>query len=320
MKTSLLSRLRLLASRRLPSLGRIVLTAAAVAAAGLSARSLWGYYTEAPWTRDGRIRADIVTVAPDVAGLVNEVLVRDNQKVRKGDTLFTIDRSRFKLAEEQARALVDSRRAMLTRARQDLNRYAALSDAATSSQKREQATMDADVAAAQYQQALTSLEQTRLDLERSVVRAPVDGVVTNFSLQPGQYAATGKAVAALVATASLHVDGYFEETRLPRIHVGDRATIRLMGESCPLSGHVDSIAAGIEDRERGDSASLLANINPTFSWVRLAQRIPVRITIDDAPSQVRLIVGRTATVEILDAGRTLPLPRTAASQGGSCGA
>lgn len=306
MKT-LLSRLKPVL-RRLPGLGRVAATVVAVAVAVVSARALWSYYTEAPWTRDGRVRADVVTVAPDVAGLVSEVFIRDNQPVRKGDPLFTIDRSRYRLAEEQARALVESRRAMLTRARQDMNRYAALSDAATSSQKREQATMDAEVAAAQYQQALIGLEQARLDLDRSVVRAPVNGVMANFSLQPGQYASVGKAVAALVATESLHVDGYFEETRLPRVHVGDPVTIRLMGEACPLEGHVESIAIGIEDRERADGAGLLANVNPSFSWVRLAQRIPVRIAIDAVPRDVRLIAGRTATVELHDA-KTAEAPR-----------
>ncbi|MDR3436529.1 HlyD family secretion protein [Telmatospirillum sp.] len=287
--------------RFLQGLGRVIATLTVVAIAGVVISSLWSYYIDAPWTRDGRVRADIVNVAPDVSGLVSDVLVHDNQQVHRGDVLFTIDRARFKLAVDQAQAVVESRRATLRRTTQDMDRYNSLSDIAASRQKQEQATADTQVAAAQYQQAVADLDLAKLNLERSVVRASVDGALTNFSMQPGQYVSLGKGVAALVATSSLHVDGYFEETRLPRIHVGDAVSIHLMGETCSLRGHVESIAVGTEDRERTESADMLANINPTFSWVRLAQRIPVRVALDAVPPNAQLVVGRTATVVVENA-------------------
>jgi multidrug resistance efflux pump len=139
----------------------------------------------------------------------------------------------------------------------------------------------------------------KLNLERSEVRASVNGVVTNFSMRPGNYVTAGSAVFALVDSDSFHIDGYFEETKLPRIQIGDPARVHLMGESRVIEGHVQSIAGGIADREREVSSDLLANINPTFSWVRLAQRVPVRIALDRVPAGVRLVTGRTATVEVM---------------------
>ena len=107
--------------------------------------------------------------------------------------------------------------------------------------------------------------------------------MTNLDLRPGAYATAGRPVFALVDRQSLHVQGYFEETKLGRIAVGAPVRVRLIGETQWLEGHVDSIAAGIEDRERGGSSNLLANVNPTFNWVRLAQRIPVRVQLDGVP-------------------------------------
>jgi multidrug resistance efflux pump len=129
-------------------------------------------------------------------------------------------------------------------------------------------------------------------------------VVTNLELQPGDYATVGRQVLAIVNSDSIYADGYFEETKLPAIRIGDKAIVHLMGVERDLNGTVESIAAGIADRERSASGNALANVNPTFSWVRLAQRIPVRIRLDHPPADVRLIAGRTATVSItVPAGR-----------------
>jgi multidrug resistance efflux pump len=144
----------------------------------------------------------------------------------------------------------------------------------------------------------------QLNLDRSEVRASVNGIISNMDLRPGTYVAAGKGIMALVDTDSLHVDGYFEETKLPRIHVGDNVTIRLMGDSTRLHGHVESIAAGIEDRDRTAGSNLLANVTPTFSWVRLAQRVPVRVALDNIPETTKLVAGRTATVEVLPTNGT----------------
>ncbi|MCA6106172.1 HlyD family secretion protein [Bradyrhizobium sp. CNPSo 4026] len=152
-------------------------------------------------------------------------------------------------------------------------------------------------AKAAYNEAIADLDVARLNLTRSEIRAPVNGDVTNFDLRPGSYLPAGRGIMALIETDTVRVEGYFEETKLARIHVGDAADVRLMGASI-LRGKVDSIARGIEDRERSSGASMLANINPTFSWVRLAQRIPVRIKLDVNDNADELIVGRTVTVQI----------------------
>lgn len=278
---------------------RFAVTAAAVAAAVLVGYYLWDYYMEAPWTRDGRVRADVVTIAPDVSGFITEVLVKDNQKVARGDVILRIDRARFTLALQQAQAVLAGRLATLNQADADLKRYRDLTTIAVSQQKQEQVLATQQLAKASYDQAVADQAVAELNLDRSDVRAPVSGVISNMDLRPGTYVTAGKGVMALVDTASLHVDGYFEETKLPRIHVGDPVTVQLMGDSRKLTGHVEGIAAGIEDRDRTEGSNLLANVTPTFSWVRLAQRVPVRIKLDNLSDTAPLVAGRTATVEIL---------------------
>ena len=286
-------------------LGRIALTVAAVLCAAAVGGHLWAYYMDAPWTRDGRVRADVVEVAPDVSGLVSEVLVHDNQPVRRGDVLFRIDRDRFALALREAEASLASRRAALDLATANAGRYGQLSDAVVTREKREEIAAAQQQAQAAYDQGLADRDLARLNLVRSDVRASVTGTVTNMDLRPGAYVATGHGTMALVDAASLRVEGYFEETKLPRIRVGDPVRVRLMGETRDIAGRVESVAGGIEDRERGASASLLANINPSFTWVRLAQRVPVRVALGTVPDGMALIPGRTATVEVEDgaAGR-----------------
>ncbi|MGH1573296.1 efflux RND transporter periplasmic adaptor subunit [Methylobacterium sp. P31] len=283
---------------------RLVVTLAMVAAAVIVGLALWNYYMDAPWTRDGRVRADVVEVAPDVSGLVTEVLVEDNQVVKRGDVLFKIDPERFTLALRQADAIVEGRKATAEQAAADYQRYNKLSDAAVSQQKVEAALATDRAAKAAYDQAVADRDLAKLNLERSAVRASVNGRITNMELRPGNYVNTGKGVMALVDRDTLRVEGYFEETKLPRIHVGDKASIRLMGEDALISGHVESVAGGIEDRERTAGANLLANVNPTFAWVRLAQRIPVRIKLDANADKARLVSGRTATVSVDAPGST----------------
>lgn len=260
---------------------------------------LWAHYELEPWTRDGRVRADIVEIAPDVSGLVSDVPVHDNQVVHRGDVLFRIDRDRFNLALKQAEANLEGRVAVLDAAQKDLVRYKNMTAIAVSEQKVEQVTATAAQAEADLHRAEADRDVAKLNLERSEVRASVNGPITNFDLRPGNYVTAGKGVAALIDQDSLRVEGYFEETKLPLIQVGDKAVVHLMGEDRPLLGHVESVAGGIEDRDRSAGANLLADVNPTFSWVRLAQRIPVRIALDHVPDGVRLVAGRTSTVVIV---------------------
>jgi multidrug resistance efflux pump len=284
--------------RLLSFLGRFTVTAVMLVAAGLVGWQMWIYYMEEPWTRDGKVRADIVAVAPDVSGMVSDVPVRDNQDVARGDVLFRIDPDRFQLSVRQAEAALAGRKATLDQATSDLERYRQLSENVVSKQKLEQAVAAEQLADAGYQAALADRDVARLNLARSEVRASVGGRITNMELRPGTYVSVGKGVLALVDSGTLHVDGYFEETKLPRIHVGDQVTIKLMGETASLNGRVDSIAGGIEDRDRSEGASLMASVNPTFAWVRLAQRVPVRVALETGPDTASLIVGRTATVTV----------------------
>jgi multidrug resistance efflux pump len=278
---------------------RVAVTLAVLACAAFAARWLWSHYHDDPWTRDGRVRAEVVQVAPDVSGLVTQVLVRDNQPVRKGQVLFLLDRPRYEIALAQSEAAIANQQSQLAEAEREDRRNHALGDLATTEAVQQGASKVEELKAA-LQQALVARDLARLNLERTTVRASVDGSVTNLELRPGDYLTTGRPAMALIDAETLRVEGYFEETKLERIHVGDRVQIRLMGVKGDLSGRVDSIAGGIADRERGASGDLLANVNPTFNWVRLAQRVPVRVALDHVPANVGLIVGRTATVTVLE--------------------
>jgi RND family efflux transporter MFP subunit len=280
------------------SAGRVLLTLVVVAAAVAVGWQLWSYYMLEPWTRDGRVRADVVTVAADVSGLVSDVFVHDNEKVTKGQPLFRIDQRRFQYALEEAKASVASRQTNLDQAKRDLVRSKTLTSVAITQQQVEQSQQTVDVAQANLDNDIAALDVAKLNLERSTVLAPVNGIVTNFDLLPGRYVNAGAPVFALIDSDSFRIEGYFEETKLRRIHIGEDATVKLIGDSRVLKGHVESIAQGIEDQNRSTSSELLASVNPTFSWVRLAQRIPVRIKLDDVPPDLLLVSGRTATVSI----------------------
>lgn len=282
---------------------RVAVTLLMVAFALVIGMAIWDYYLEAPWTRDGRVRADVVAVAPDVSGLVTEVLVRDNQDVKKGDPLFRVDPERYALTLRQAEAAVEGKKAAVAQLDADARRYASLSAVAASEQKKEESLSAALQARAELERATADRDLAKLNLERSTIHASVNGRVTNMTLRPGAYVTVGKGVLALIDSDTLRVEGYFEETKLDRIRVGDPVTVHLMGGDDVLHGHVESIAGGIEDRERSDGSSLMANVNPTFSWVRLAQRIPVRIKLDKVPPDLKLIIGRTATVSVDESAR-----------------
>jgi len=275
---------------------RLIPTVIVVALAAWVSVQLWRHYEEEPWTRDGRVRADIVEIAPDVGGLITSVAVHDNQSVQKGDLLFTVDAPRYKLAVDQAQALP-----ALAEAKQEAARNAGLGDlvAAETTQQSQSKVAQLEAALAQSKVAL---QTAQLNLERTEVRAPIDGVVTNFDLQPGNYATAGRPLFAVLDRKALYVVGYFEETKLKAIHAGDPVHVKLMGDNAVIDGHVDSIASGIGERDTTTNGDLLANPNPTFSWVRLAQRIPVRVTLDRIPANVQLVAGRTATVEVLPKG------------------
>lgn len=274
-----------------------IATAIIFVVAILIGRVLWVHYMDEPWTRDGRVRADVVNIAPDVSGAVVDLPVRDNQLVRKGDLLMQIDPSHYQIAVEQAQAAVAARKAELTMRLDDAKRRADMDSEVVSQESRENASHTANSAQAQYQQALAALDAAKLNLERTRVISPVDGYVTNLQVFKGDYATAGQPKLAVVDSHSFWVYGYFEETRLPHVKIGNKADIKLMSGGT-LEGHVESISRGIYDRDNPQSKELLADVNPTFNWVRLAQRVPVRIHIDRIPGDMILSAGTTCTVVV----------------------
>lgn len=281
------------------TLGRVVLTLLVVTFAAVLVWQMVVYYLFAPWTRDGHIRADVIQIAPDVSGLIQKVEVRDNQTVKRGDVLFTIDQDRFSLALRQAKATLGERQETLAQASREVNRNRKLGNLVAAEQLEESQSRQARARSA-VSEAQVAVDSAQLNLDRSVVRSPVDGYLNDRAPRNHEFVTAGRPVLSVVDSASYHVDGYFEETKLGGIHIGDMVDIRVMGDNTRLRGHVESFAAGIEDRDRSSGTNLLPNVNPAFSWVRLAQRIPVRIAFDEVPQDFRMIAGRTATVSIVE--------------------
>ncbi|HHA2591516.1 TPA: biotin/lipoyl-binding protein [Stenotrophomonas maltophilia] len=278
-------------------IGRWSATLVVFAIAVVAALSIWKRYEMRPWTRDGRVRADVVRVASDMGGLVTQVLVHDNQRVSAGQLLLVLDQPRFAAALEKADAAVSSARATLALARRESTRDNVLGNlVASETRERNAAKVDTELAA--LAQARAEQRVAQLNVQRTEVRATTDGIITNLDLHAGDYLQPGAQALALIDTRSLRIEGYFEETKLGCITEGDAAVARLMGDDHDVRGHVDTIAAGIADDQRSSTHNLLPAVAPTYTWVRLAQRIPVRIRIDDAPPDTRLIVGRTANVTI----------------------
>jgi len=288
--------------RWLQRLVPMTVTSVVVLAAVWSGLRLWDHYELAPWTRDGRVRANVVQIAPDVSGLVTAVPIQDNEPVKAGALLFEVDPARYQLAVRQAEVALAAQRTALAQAQREDGRNAGLGTL-ISQEVREQARTRVEQARAAVAQAEVSLDSARLNLTRASVRAPTDGLVTNLDMRKGSYAMSGRPALALVDAASFYVEGYFEETKLPRIHTGDRVRVTIMGEGAPLAGTVERFAAGIADRDRSTSANLLPSVNPSFNWVRLAQRVPVRIKLDPLPGGTHLVAGQTVTVQVIEEGR-----------------
>ena len=276
----------------------VLITAVAVAAAVAFGYQAWQYYMGTPWTRDGTVRAYVVKIAPQVAGEIVQLPIVDNQFVHKGDLLMLIDPRNYSIAVRQAQAAVEQAKAVADNANAEMIRREKLNDIAVTMEERQTYISQAATAEASYQSALANLAQARVNFKRTQVRSPVNGYVTNLTAQLGDYADVGALQLSVVNSDSYWVDAYFEETALGRIHEGDAATIKLMGYSPLLRGRVQGLARGINVPNAQPDASGLASVNPIFTFVRLAQRVPVRIHIDEVPEGVKLVAGLTATVEI----------------------
>jgi multidrug resistance efflux pump len=350
---------------------RVLLTAVIVLIA--AAALLFKYWDQVtnPWTRDGRVRADVIQIASRVTAPIVELPIEDNQFVRAGDVLFKLDPRTFETALEQAEANLEVTRyqvdamspnvtsaeasvlsaqasvaqaeASVTEARAQLDKNKAdyerqlemLPKNASSKKavegakasyevsqgklKAAEAGLDAARASlsqakagvvgaranlgapgdanARLRLAQSQVRQAKMNLEFATVTAPVGGYVTNLNLRVGDQVVANQPALALVDVNSYWVHGFFKETSIANINPGDRAVVTLMTyPDTPLEARVQSVGWGIAQSDGAPSTDLLPSVSPTFEWIRLAQRIPVRIELIDVPENVQLRVGSTCSV------------------------
>ncbi|PWC20281.1 p-hydroxybenzoic acid efflux pump subunit AaeA [Brenneria roseae subsp. roseae] len=278
-------------------LGRVVITLAVVLFAVVAVFRIWAFYTESPWTRDAKFTADVVAIAPDVSGLLTDVRVTDNQLVKQGDVLFVVDQPRYHEALAQAEADVAYYQALAVEKKREAGRRARLGIQAMSQEDIDQSGNALETATHQLAKAQAVLALAKLDLERTVVRAPADGWVTNLNVQTGEFITRGSTAVALVKEDSFYLLAYMEETKLERIRRGYRAEITPLGSERIFYGTVDSVAAGVNNSSSSVDSKGLATVDSNLEWVRLAQRVPVKIKLDRQMGEL-YPAGTTATVVI----------------------
>ncbi len=278
---------------------RILLTVLVVVAAIFAGRWVWNDYMHSPWTRDGRIRADIVTVAPDVSGWVTNLNITNDQAVKEGDLLFRVDQKRYQAAFNQSKANTENALYSWQLAKHKYERRTALlSQKAISAEDLESSRISTEIAKANYDLAVAQQATAQLNLDRTQVHAPVSGHIINLNLRQGNYVGQGASVFAIVQSDSFYVTGYFEETKIPLVHLNQQAKITLLSGGKPLTGHVVSIGKAIANTNTQSNGQLLPQVQQTFNWVRLSQRIPVDIKLDPLAEETQLSAGMTATIHL----------------------
>ena len=288
-----------LRSKKIPRAARMAITMIVLSAAAVLA--LWAFrrYEYSPWTRDGRINAYVVDTAAEINGQVIEVAVQDNQFVRKNDLLYKIDPRDYQAAVKRTRAALDGARAQLALDRASVQRRDTVAAGAVSAEERQIFASKVQTDEAELESAQAALYKAQLDLERCEIRSPVNGWVTNLTVRAGNFATTGQRQMSVIDADSYWISGYFEETRLRHVNVGAQVRAVLMGyPDSAILGHVESINRGIADTNTAPNPQGLPQVNPIFTWVRLAQRIPVRVHIDHVPNGVHLAIGETCTVNV----------------------
>ena len=285
---------------------RLAATGVILLFAFVAAAFVWEFYVAAPWTRDGSVRVQVANIAPQVSGQIVSLRVQDNQFVHKGDLLYVIDPVDFEVAVTSADAEVKNREADLQVKNAQSARRQALTTVSTSVEEKQQFAGAAKIAEATLESAQAQLRQAKVNLGRTQVKSTVNGRVTNLLMRVGDYARTGTSNISIVDTDSFWIDGYFEETKMANIHVGDAADVKLMGYDPHITGTVESITLGISTANAAASTQGLPDVNPVYTWVRLAQRVPVRVRIDKKPADMPLVAGMTATV-VVGTGRA-PMP------------
>jgi RND family efflux transporter MFP subunit len=267
----------------------------------LAALVVWDAYVTAPWTRDGSVRVQVASIAPQVSGQITEVRVVDNQYVHQGDVLYVIDPFDFQVALDTAKAQLQQKAADLQVKRVQAERRQHLSALATTPEEQQIYVGNAVQAKASFDSAQQQVAQADINLKRTQVHSPVNGYVTNLLMRVGDYAHAGTNNISVIDADSYWIDGYFEETKMAHVCVGDRAEAALMGYRDPIVGRVQTVTRGISVSNAAPSTQGLPNVDPVYTWVRLAQRVPVRIRITDVPPGIPLVSGMTATVTIRDA-------------------
>ena len=283
---------------------KILLTLAIVGTALFFTYHKYIDYIENPWTRDGQVRTQVVQVTPRVNGMVTKIHVVDNQKVKIGDLLFDIDPSQYQVKLNQAEARLQRTREAAKGTKIEFDRVKNIyaKDKGAVSQK------DLVRNETNYYKSLADIDSSeeavntaKLNLSYTKVYAEVDGYVSNINFQIGSQATANKAILALVDEHSYWVFGFFREDAIPEVSVGDTAMVTLLAyPDTPLSGKVESIAWGIAHSDGNPGNNLLPSVKPVFQWIRLAQRIPVRIKLDKLPENVKLRFGLTASVMVLN--------------------
>lgn len=260
---------------------------------------IWDSYMYTPWTRDGRVRADVVNIAPDVSGWIDELHAQNSREVKTGDVLFTVDHARYQVAVDLAQAQSDSAKVSWDRATNVYKRRTQMSADAVSREEVDTSRLDMMEKQASYKQSVAVLNSAKIDLARTTYTSPASGKIINLELEKGDYVNRGVNRLALVKDDSYYVTGYFEETKIPGIKIGDKVEIWLMAGTLKLEGHVESIDSGISNSNSTPGNQMLPSVEATFAWVRLAQRIPVNIKIDQVPEGVNLSSGMSATLKVV---------------------
>jgi multidrug resistance efflux pump len=279
---------------------KIFITLGVVSLALLAALLMYARYLTKPWTRDAYVRANVVGVAPRVAGPIVQIPVKDNQAVKQGDLLFQIDPRTFQAALDQAKGVLAQTRAKLVDLEANAKRAVdLLAQNVISREQYDDQVQAFEAAKADVEAAQAAVENAQLNLEFTTVVSPVDGYLTNVNTSPGTYVAAGQQLLALVDTSTFWVAAYFKETQITNVQPGDRVRVTLMGHAGqPFDGEVVSTAWGIYVQDGSTAGDeMLPDVPQTIDWVRLPNRFPVRVHITGQPP-VPLRIGQTASVAV----------------------
>ena len=280
---------------------KIFITLAVVALALVAALFLYARYLTKPWTRDAYVRANVVGVAPRVAGPIVQIPVKDNQAVKKGDLLFQIDPRTFQATLDQAKGQLAQAQAKLVDLEANAKRAVdLLAKNVISREQYDDQVQAFEAAKADVEAAQAAVENAQLNLDFTTVVSPVDGYLTNINTSPGTYVAAGQQLLALVDTSTFWVAAYFKETQINHVQPGDTVRITLMGHNGqPFEGEVVSTAWGIFVQDGSTIGNqMLPDVQQTVDWVRLPNRFPVRVQVSSEPP-VPLRIGQTASVAVV---------------------